>query len=122
MRPNPQTESANKQKPIPTVSTVFEDGAILEMAVRPEERCTAFVLWRDDQWTIEPGITVGPLQRLVPYSPNNNLIKNEVVLFPSKPEEYGSEAELVSEIQSFIHVYKAVDEGLNFADQLSFGA
>src|SRR5712691_5973926 len=73
------------------------------MAVRPLERRTAFVLWRDEQWTIEPGITVGPLQRFVPYSPNNNLIKNEVVLFPSEPEEYGSEAELVSEIQSFIH-------------------
>ena len=76
MRPNPQTESANKQKPIPTVSTVFEDGAILEMLCLPTERRSAFVFWRDEQWTIEPGITVGPLQRLVPYSPNNNLIKN----------------------------------------------
>src|SRR5206468_2327094 len=43
--------------------------------------------------------------RLVPYSPNNNLIKNEVVLLPSEPEEYGSEEQLLDEIQSFIHRY-----------------
>ena len=73
------------------------------MVVRPAEHRSAFVLWRDEQWTTESSITVDPFHRLVPYSPNNNLIKNEVVLFPSEPEEYGSEAELVSEIQSFIH-------------------
>ena len=44
-------------------------------------------------------------ERLVPYSPDNNLIKNDVVLLPSGPEEYGSEAELVAEIQAYIHRY-----------------
>ncbi len=44
-------------------------------------------------------------ERLIPYSPNNNLIKKEVVLFPSEPCEYGSEEKLVSEIQTFIHRY-----------------
>jgi hypothetical protein len=32
-------------------------------------------------------------------------IKNEVVLLPSEPEEYGSEEALLNEIQSFIHRY-----------------
>jgi hypothetical protein len=41
----------------------------------------------------------------VPYSPNNNLIKNEVILLPSEPEDFGSEEELLSQIQSFIHRY-----------------
>ena len=45
------------------------------------------------------------MPRLVPYSPGNNLLKNEVVLFPSEPEEYGSEEELLAQIQSFIHRY-----------------
>ena len=36
---------------------------------------------------------------------NNNLIKHEVVLFPSEPEEYGSEQALIEEIQSYIHRY-----------------
>ena len=41
----------------------------------------------------------------MPYSPGNNLIKNDVILLPSGPEEYGSEAELVAEIQAYIHRY-----------------
>ena len=41
----------------------------------------------------------------MPYPPGNNLIKNEVILLPSGPEEYGSEAELAAEIQAYIHRY-----------------
>jgi hypothetical protein len=94
-----------KQKVIPTVSAVFNDGAILEMVYPPTEKRSAFVLWRDEEWRIENGFTVSPFHRWVPYSPNNNLIKNEFVLLPSEPEEYGSEDELLYEIQDFIHRY-----------------
>src|SRR6059036_370498 len=94
-----------KQRPVPTVSAVFGDGAILEMVHRPDEKRTAFALWRDEKWTIEPSFDADPFRRWVPYSPHNNLIKNEVVLLPSEPEEYGSEEELLAEIQSFIHRY-----------------
>jgi hypothetical protein len=100
-----RSDETPQRKLIPTVSAIFDDGAILEMVHQPAERRSAFVLWRKEQWTIETAFSVDPLHRLVPYSPNNNLIKNEVVLFPSEPEEYGSEAELVGEIQSFIHRY-----------------
>lgn len=107
MNPNPDKTSENVkvQRPLPTVSAVFDNGSILEMVYRPQEKRTAFVLWKDGEWKFEAGITINPFRRLVPYSPNNNLIKNEVVLLPSEPEEYGSEESLLSEIQSFIHRY-----------------
>lgn len=98
-------EGVKQKRPIPTVSTVFDKDRILEMVYRPDEKRTAFVFWKDGNWNFEPGLSVGSFHRLVPYSPNNNLIKNEVVLFPSEPEEYGSEEGLLSEIQSFIHRY-----------------
>src|SRR5215813_5753931 len=90
---------------VTTVSAISDDGAILEMVYRPEEKRTAFVLWKDGEWKFEPSFSIDPFRRLVPYSPNNNLIKNEVVLLPSEPEEYGSEESLLREIQSFIHRY-----------------
>src|SRR5438105_2556916 len=102
---NEISESVKQQRALPTVSAVFDDGGILEMVYRPEEKRTAFVLWKDGEWKFEPGLNVDPFRRLVPYSPNNNLIKNEVVLLPSQPEEYGSEEGLLDEIQSFIHRY-----------------
>src|SRR6266498_873597 len=107
MNPDPSdfNDGAKEQKPVPTVSGVFDDGSILEMVYRPTEKRTAFVLWKDGEWKVEPNVSLSPFQRLVPYSANNNLIKNEVVLLPSEPEEYGSEEALLSEIQDFIHRY-----------------
>src|SRR5262245_66192077 len=98
-------KNVKQQRPVPTVSEILDDGAILEMVYRPQEKRTAFVLWKDGEWNFQPSVSVDPYQRLIPYSPNNNLIKNEVVLLPSEPEEYGSEESLLEEIQSFIHRY-----------------
>ena len=75
----------------PTASAVLSDGTLLEKVYRPDEHNTEFCLYRGGQVSFEHTVTDrGP--RLVPYSPNNNLITNEVVLFPSEPVEYGSEA------------------------------
>jgi hypothetical protein len=107
MMPKPQPKKAEdkKERAVPTVSAILPDGGILEMVCRPEERRTAFVLWRDGRWTIEASINANSFERLVPYSLRNNLIKHEVVLFPSEPAEYGTAAELVGAIQDFIHHY-----------------
>lgn len=102
---NNNTEGVKQQRPVPTVSAVFDDGSILETVYQPADKKTSFVVWRDGEWKFEASLSVDLFQRLVPYSPNNNLIKNEVVLFPSQPEEYGSEEALLREIQSFIHRY-----------------
>lgn len=75
------------------------------MVHRPDEKRSAFIVWQDSEWRIEPSFSRDARTRLVAYSPNNNLISNEVVLFPSEPEEYGSEEQLLGEIQSFIHRY-----------------
>jgi hypothetical protein len=102
---NKISEGIKQQKPIPTVSAVFDDGSILEMVYRPTEKKTAFVLWKEGEWKIESSVSVDASRKLIPYSANNNLIKNEVVLLPSEPEEYGSEEALVKEIRSFLHRY-----------------
>lgn len=98
-------ENIKRQKTLPTVSGVFGNGGVLEMVYQPEEKRTAFVLWQEGRWTREPNFSPDQVQRLVPYSPHNNLIKHQVVLLPSQPEEYTSEDELVAEIQTFIHRY-----------------
>ena len=102
---NEISEGIKQQRPVPTVSAVFDNGAILEMVYHPAEKRTSFVFWKDGEWKLEPALSIDPFRRLVPYSPNNNLIRNEVVLLPSQPEEYGSEEGLLDEIQSFIHRY-----------------
>src|SRR5437667_6734923 len=90
---------------IVTVSSVSHDGAMREMLYDPKEKRTGFAVWNDGKCTIEPSVRLNPTHRLVPYSSQNNLLKNDVVLLPSAPEEYASEAELFTEIRDFIHRY-----------------
>jgi hypothetical protein len=89
---------------MPTVSRCFSDGTIIELLHDPEARTTAFAVWTNSQWTIERKVTIAG-EQLVPFSPRNNLIRNEAVLLSSRPQDYGSEHELVSSIQAHIHRY-----------------
>ena len=103
--PKKPKRDSDAERRIVTVSTVSDDGSMLEMLYEPKEKRTGFALWNDGKCTIEPSVRLNPTHRLVPYSPQNNLLKNDVVLLPSAPEEYGSEDELFAEIRDFIHRY-----------------
>jgi hypothetical protein len=112
------SQVAKERRNIPTVSAVLRDGTILEMIYDPAKRQSGFVIWKDNAWKFESAFAVSEKKRLVPYSPDNNLLKNEVVLLPSQPQEYGSQQELVGEIQAFIHRY--VDVGPLFEKIASY--
>ncbi|MCC8977600.1 hypothetical protein [Bradyrhizobium acaciae] len=90
---------------IPTVSECFDDGSIVELLYNPQERKTLLALYQSTQWTLLPHIDLATGRRLVPFSPENNLIKNNVVLLPSEPAAYDTEERLVSDIRQFIHRY-----------------
>lgn len=104
-KPREPTKDQGHERPIPTVSALLPSGALVEMLYRPAERRSAFAIWESGRWRLEPVIVTEHGRRLVPYSPQNNLLLNEVVLFPSEPEEYGSEERLVAEVQAYIHRY-----------------
>lgn len=89
----------------PTAFVVLRDGRMVELIFDIDEHRTALAIFDGSQITIQPHLDLDNGVRLVPYSPNNNLIKNEVVLLPSEPQDYGSEAELLAAIQGFIHRY-----------------
>jgi hypothetical protein len=81
----------NKKTIIPTASAILEDDSIVEMVFQPKQRRTLFAIYSAGRWTLQDAIDLGSDARLVPFSPGNNLIKNEVVLLPSEPMIYGSE-------------------------------
>jgi hypothetical protein len=93
---------------IPTVSKILSANSILEMVYRPEESDTAFAIFSENAWKIEPRLDLPSGERLIPYSPQNNLLAHKVVLLPSGPEEYESDGELLAEVRAFIHRYVAV--------------
>jgi hypothetical protein len=100
-------EKAKKQSARPAVSAVLADGSLAEMVYRPEENRTLFCVFRDGVFGYEANLLTDG-RRLVPYSPRNNLLTNDVVLLPSEAAEYESEEELVRSIRAFIHRYADV--------------
>jgi hypothetical protein len=98
----PPTKSS---KTLPTVSTILADARIVELVRSSSSGKTALVVWNGTRWDLKSSIRIGSSTELVPYSASNNLIKNEVVLLASQPEEYGSQRDLTREIETFIHRY-----------------
>jgi hypothetical protein len=100
-----QQSEAQKSKGIPTVGRVAID-TIIELVYDAHKMATGLVVSRfGGLWNIEQAVRIHTGDVLVPYSPKNNLIANECVLLPEKPEEHGSKAELLADIQAFLHRY-----------------
>lgn len=85
-------------------SLILDQGILWEMYYDPDTKTTGFV-------TIVGGVIKYVAQFecegqiFHPFSADNGLVKNRVVLFPGHPEEYGNEVELLKDIQAFIHKY-----------------
>lgn len=92
-------------KPLRTASAVQSDGRLIELVYDRDKRQTAFAVWNGKSWTLQQSVSLDNGQELVPYSAHNNLIRNEVILLPTQPEDYDSESDLVADIQAFIHRY-----------------
>jgi hypothetical protein len=103
-----ETKSADKNR-LPVASLLLDDGAIVELVYQPERHQTLLAIYSAGRWTLQDGVDLGKTIRLVPYSPQNNLIKNEAVLLPSEPRSYGDESKLVADIRAFIHRYLDLD-------------
>ena len=104
-QPTTASDESKKRSKVPTFSTVLDDGRLVELLYDPVERRTRFGVSEDGEWHFEDSISLDGRQRLVPYSPENSLLRNQIVLLPSEPEEYGSEQELVRDIKTYIHRY-----------------
>ena len=102
-RTNP-SQAKKKRVTRPILSAVLPDGTLVEALYRADEAKTLLCVAASGAWRYEQALRHAGV-RLVPYSPNNNLLQHQVVLLPSEPEEYESEQALVALIRSFIHRY-----------------
>ena len=72
-------------RPLHTSLAVLGDGRMAELVYDPDKGRTSLAVWNGRGWTLEPSITLDNGIRLTPYSAENNLIRNEVILLPSGP-------------------------------------
>lgn len=101
-----QSNPSKAENYVPTVSYVAPDQTIFELVYDRLAKQTALVVSRfGGLWNIEQEMRIGTGETLVPYSAKNNLIANDCVLLPSQPEHHGDKAELLAEVQAFLHRY-----------------
>ena len=109
------TQDAGKQYPscmavdtnvTPTISRVLDDGTLIELLYDPETRTTSLALCDGSNGRrVEASVDLVGGERLVPYSPLNNLIANECVLLPSDIGDFRDKRETLAQVRALIHRY-----------------
>lgn len=94
-------ENNNTTKRIRKASVIVGD-KIGETVYDPINKKTAFATYVEDK-VAYTDIIGTPYGDVYPLDPKNDLVDKKVVLLPSGAVEYGTEAKLIQEIQTFIH-------------------
>ena len=94
----------------PITSYTLSNNSLIELLYDDQEQTTKLALWQKGNFKIKDRIFTDNQKVFTPYGPENPLLNQRVVLFPSEPQEYKSEKELLNEIQNFIHQYVDVTE------------
>lgn len=90
----------------PTVSRVFDDGAMIELVYDAASFQTRLAYrLPGGEVSLEDAIELSSGETLVPYSPRNNLLTSGCVLLPSAIGEAMDKADLLAEIKRHLGAY-----------------
>lgn len=98
-------EEDDKSKII--ASEILNDGTIIEMLFDSQKNETSLAIHKDANTKCRKSFEIDGIV-LKPHPAGKDLLKNKVILFPSEAKEYGSQKELIRDIQAFIHKYLSV--------------
>ena len=105
------TEKEKEEKKIPTVLTskVIYNNDLLEQVYIPERNLSYYLRWdkKNEETIIMDKVEDGKIQYLPIF---DDLLKKEVVILPSKTEEYGTEEDLELEIECFIKAWLDISD------------
>jgi len=105
-----QSKQPGSTDSIPILSSVLRDGRMVELLYKPAEGSTQLAVWDGQQCQLATSVRTGSDEELVPYSAKNSLIRNNIVLFPSEPTEFGSTEDLIKELRDYLHRYVDVSD------------
>ncbi len=89
-------------RPIYVVSAAFGRGDFLETLRSGDGAETMFIRYQDGESSTCRYVDHAG-ERLVPFSPSNNLFAHDVILLPDRASPYAAEADLFEAVQAFIH-------------------
>ena len=100
------SKDSESRQSTPTISRVCPDGTLIEALYDPEQATTSLAVKAPNgEVSIVSHFDIGGAERLIPYSPANNLIASGCVLLPSDVGDFGDKGDLVEAVCAFIHRY-----------------
>lgn len=100
-------EGGKKKEKIEYTSFVLLKNGLAEMVYDASLSETKFAVFKDGLIEYQDCV-VEKEKTIKPFPATKDILRNKVVYFPSKAVEYGSDRELLKEIQGFIHKYLQV--------------
>lgn len=97
---------------VPTVATITTDGSLIELVYDPATRTTAFACGSGSAVTSVPSVDLPDGRRLVPWSPDSNLIKHGAILLPERTDDFTSVEALMVSIDQYLCRYIDLDADL----------
>lgn len=112
-------EIAPKIYEIPTCFELLEDGTIIEMCLDWDNSpATFFAVYNNGDIKYKDWVEKDPLTKFVPFKPDVDSVRNGLVRFPSKAEEYNDDESLIKEIKEYVH--KLLDVSVPFLNLVPY--
>lgn len=86
-------------------SYILPDGSLVEMLYDAVKRTTKLAVYKDGVVSLEDSVRIDDQKVFMPLAPNQSLLENEYVLFPSAVGEYQSNEALYYEVRAFVDKY-----------------
>jgi len=103
--PEDNVEEDDDDKEWKGVSCILSDGSLVEMLYDSVKRTTKLAVYKDGVVSLEDSVRIDDRTVFRPMSPNQDLLENGYVLFPSEVRDYQSNEALYYEVRAFIDKY-----------------
>jgi hypothetical protein len=87
------------------ISSVLADGRLVELLYDSTKSRTKLAVWDGNEVSLVSRLEVPDGPSLVRFSAKNNLLRHDVVLFPSEAVDYGTHEDLIAAILEYLHRY-----------------
>ena len=91
-------------------SYILPDGSLVEMLYDAKKHTSKLVVYKDGKVTLEDSVRIDDYTMFMPMSPNQSILENGFILFPSETIDYQSNEALYYEIRAFIERYVKVTD------------
>jgi len=92
------------------VSYILQDGSLVEMLYDVKKCISKLAVYKDGKVSLEDKVKINDFVTFKPFTPNQSILKNKYILFPSEVSDYQNNESLYCEVREFVDKYVKLPE------------